>query len=185
MKSLRVAILVLCASSLAFAGDPEFRNIVRSVEHTYGVHRTHIPFIGVAMFFARPYGVHGFKLALFEGLHSPADADDLRRTIESSLGPNWYPFVRVQSKAKGEGETTLIYTYPEGNRLRMMIVNVEPSEAVVMKMELSDRAIKKWLKEPGEEADHSASRHQERQKQERQEEEINAPKEVPALAFQP
>ena len=159
MKSLRVILLVLCASTFAFGADPEFRGIVRSIEHTYGVHHTHIPFLGLAAFLARPAGVHGLKLAVFEGFQPPTDSAELRRTIESSLGPGWYPFVRVQSKNKSDGETTLIYTYPSGNKLRMMIVNLEPSEAVVLKMELSEHAIEKWLKEPGEEADGHSSRH--------------------------
>lgn len=152
MKSLRVTILVLCASSLAFAGDPEFRGIVKSIEHTYGVHHMRIPFLGVAMLFARPSGVHGLKLAVFEGFHAPDDSEDVRRVVERSLGPEWHPFVRVRSKGKDNGEITLIYTSFSGNRMRMMIVNLEPSEAVVVKMELSDHAIEKWLKEPGEEA---------------------------------
>jgi hypothetical protein len=153
MKSLRVAILVVCASSLAFAGDPEFHTIVKSIEHTYGVHHLRIPFLGVAMFFARPSGVHGLKLAVFEGFHSPDDIEAVRRVVERSLGPEWHPFVRVLSRGKQNGETTLIYTNPTGNRMRMMIVNLEPSEAVVVKMDLSDDAIEKWLKEPGEEAE--------------------------------
>jgi len=152
MKSLRVAILVLCASPLAFAGDPDFHAIVKSIEHTYGVHHLRIPLLGVAMFFAQPSGVHGLKLAVFEGFHSPDDTDDVRRVVESSLGPDWHPFVRVRSTGKDNGETTLIYTSPSGNRMRMMIVNLEPSEAVVVKMDLSDNAIDKWLKEPGEKA---------------------------------
>jgi hypothetical protein len=105
------------------------------------------------MFFARPSGVHGLKLAVFEGFHSADDTEDVRRVVEGSLGPDWHPFVRVRSKGKDNGETTLIYTNPSGNRMRMMIVNLEPSEAVVVKMDLSDNAIEKWLKEPGEEAD--------------------------------
>ena len=159
MKALRVLILVLCASTFALGADPEFKGIVHSIEHTYGVHHMHIPFLGLAAFFARPAGVHGFKLAVFEGFHPPTDSFELRRTIENALGPGWYPFVRVQSGNKGDGETTLIYTYPCGNKLRMMIVNLEPSEAVVLKMELSEHAIEKWLKEPGEEADSHSSGH--------------------------
>ena len=159
MKSLRAIILVLCASTFAFAGDAEFKSIVHTIEHTYGVHHMHIPLLGVAMFFARPSGVRGLKLAIFEGFQAPDDAEGVRRVIERSLGPEWYPFVRVRSNGKNHGETTLIYTSPLGNRMRMMIVNLEPSEAVVVKMELSDRAMQKWLKEPGEEADHHVDRH--------------------------
>lgn len=159
MKSLRVLVLVFCASTFALGADPEFKGIVHSIEHTYGVHHTHIPFLGLASFFARPAGVHGFQLAVFEGFQPTADSAEIRRVIETSLGPGWYPFVRVQSKSEHDGETTLIYTYPCGNKLRMMIVNLEPSEAVVLKMELSEHAIEKWLKEPGEQADGHSSHH--------------------------
>jgi len=159
MKSLRVVVLVLCTSSLAVAGDPEFNGIVHSIEHTYGVHHMRIPLLGVAMFFARPSGVHGLKLAIFEGFQTRTDSEDVSRLIESSLGPGWYPFVRVRTKGKTDGETTLIYTSPSGNKMRMMIVSLEPSEAVVVKMELGEHAIENWLKEPGEEAGHRVDRH--------------------------
>ena len=42
----------------------------------------------------------------------------------------------------------------DGN-LQMMVVTIEPDEATVVEMNLSDRALKKWLSEPGESADHS------------------------------
>lgn len=178
MKSLRVTLLVLCASSLAVAADPEFKGIVQSIEHTYGVHHMRIPLLGVAMFFARPSGVHGLKLAIFEGFRPPADSEDVSRVIEKSLGPGWYSFVRVRTKGKTDSETTLIYTSPSGKKMRMMIVSLDPSEAVVVKLELSEHAIEKWLKEPGEEADHH---HHEDHRHEK-EEANSAPT---ALAFKP
>jgi hypothetical protein len=65
----------------------------------------------------------------------------------------------VHSKGKPQGETTLIYTNPsDSGKMRMMIVSVESSEATIVQVELSDRAIEKWLKEPGEQAD-GHSRH--------------------------
>ena len=163
MKSLRVIVLILCASTLAAAGDPEFRGIVGAIENQYGVHHMHIPLLGVAMFFARPEGVSGLKLAIFENFHNPTAADEIRAVVENKLGPDWHPFVRVREKKpdKGDsGETTLIYVSPAGGKLRMMIVNVESSEATVVELKLSERAIKQWLDEPGEKArDHSGHSH--------------------------
>jgi hypothetical protein len=160
MKSLRVLVLILCATTLAAAGDHEFSGVVRSIEVTYNVHHMHIPLLGVALFFARPAGVGGLKLAVFEGFKTPADVADVTRVIEHSLGPDWHPFVKVQSRAETNGETTLIYAVPSGGHMRMMIVNIEPSEATVVELNLNDRAIKKWMKEPGEEADNqSGHRH--------------------------
>lgn len=158
MKSLRLLMLILCASTLASAADHEFRGVVRSIETTYKVHHMHIPLLGVALFFVRPAGVGGLKLAVFEGFKTPTDAADVTRLIESSLGSDWHPFVRVQEKSQTSGETTLIYASPAGGHMRMMIVNIEPSEATVVELNLSDRAIKKWMKEPGEQADNQSGR---------------------------
>jgi len=156
MTSLRVLLIVLGSSAVAFAGDGEFRGLVRSIETTYGVHHMHIPLLGVALFFARPAGAHGLRLALFEGFRTPTDSDEFCRVIERSLGPGWSPFMRVRSKGQADGETTLIYANPGAGRMRMVIVNMEPSEAQVIEVSLSDRDIKKWLKEPGEEAEHQS-----------------------------
>ena len=161
MKSLRVLIVVLCSSAMAFAGEPEFHGLVRSIESTYGVHHMRIPLLGVALFFARPAGAHGLRLAVFEGFKTPMDSDEVCRVIESSLGTGWYPFVRVHSKGQADGETTLIYASPNGQNMRMMIVNLEPSEAQIIEVNLRDRDIKKWLKEPGEEAQGSSGHRRE------------------------
>jgi len=161
VKSLRAfsLILVLCASTLAFGGDHEFRGVVRSIETAYRVHHMHIPLLGVALFFVRPAGVGGLKLAVFEGFESRTDPDEVRRVVENSLGPDWHPFVRVHGKGETSGETTLIYANPSGGRMRMMIVNVESSEATIVQLSLSDRAIKRWIKEPGEEAENQSGHH--------------------------
>jgi hypothetical protein len=160
MKSLRAVALipVLCASTLASAADHEFRGLVRSLESAYRVHHMHIPLLGVALFFARPAGAGGLKLAIFEGFKTPTDVVDVSRVIESSLGSDWHPFVRVRSKGDSNGETTLIYASPAGGRMRLMIVCLEPSEATVVELNLNDRAIKKWMKEPGEEAENQSGR---------------------------
>jgi len=151
-------VLVLCASTSASAGDHEFRGVVRSIETAYRIHHTHIPLLGVILFFARPAGVGGLKLAIFEGFKTPADVVEVSRVIESSLGSDWHPFVSVRSKGDINGETTLIYASPAGGRMRMMIVCLEPSEATVVQLNLNDRAIKKWMKEPGEEAENQSGR---------------------------
>jgi hypothetical protein len=107
-------------------------------------------------FFVRPTG-GGIKLAVFENFEIPADVGDLSRVVERSLGPDWHPFVRVSSRS--DVETTLIYTSPSGGKMHMMVVNLEPSEATVLELNLSERTIKRWLKEPGEEAEGESGHH--------------------------
>ena len=138
MKSLRIVLLLLCCGTFAFGRDRDFRGVVNAIEHTYGVHHLRIPLLGVAMFFARPEGISGLHLAVFEGFDMPADMDEVRRVVENSMGEGWYPF---------------------GGKMRMMIVNLEPSEATVVELSLSERAIKTWLSEPGENAEDEADHH--------------------------
>jgi hypothetical protein len=161
MKSLRVCLLILSVTALASAGDNEFRSVVNALEGHYGVHHTHVPLLGFALWFARPEGVSGMKLATFENLNGTAEADDVSRLVEKSLGHDWFPFVRVRSRNAdgGDDEATLIYASPAGGKLRMMIVNVESSEATVVEVKLSEHAIKEWFKEPAEKADDQSSHH--------------------------
>ncbi len=153
MKSLRLCLLVLALTTAASAD--EFRGVVHAIEDHYGVRHTHIPLLGFAMWFARPEGVSGMKLAIFENFDAATNSGDVSRLVEDALGHEWHPFVRVHSRnrVKGDDEATLIYTSPAGGKLRMMIVNVESSEATVVELKLSDHAIRQWLKEPGEEAE--------------------------------
>ena len=166
MKSLRIVAFVLCVSAAGFASDHEFSGVVNAIEDHYGVRHTHIPLLGFAMFFARPEGVSGMKLAVFEDFHTRTDAAEsaaavrhqhIRHIVEHSLGDGWYPFVRVNSRV--DGETTLIYARPNDADFRMMIVNVESNEATIIEFKLSARAIKRWMREPGEQAEGQSHRH--------------------------
>jgi hypothetical protein len=159
MRSLRAIALILCTTTLAHAADAEFRRVVHSIESNYRVHHTRIPFLGLAMFFARPAGVHGFHLAVFESMPNISSPEEVRTLVENSLDPGWYPFVRVRSRGKSDSETTLIYTRPDGNRMKMMIVNIEPSESVIVKMDISEHAMDEWMKQPGEKASGHSHHH--------------------------
>jgi len=156
MKSLRVFVLILSVATSSLAADHEFRGVVRAIESSYGVHHMHILLLGFALFFVRPEGVSGLKLAVFENFNSPSAVDDLDRIVENSLGPDWHPFVRVRSKH--DGETTVIYASPQGGKLRMMIVSIESSEATVVELKLSERGIKRWIDEPKETAKDQSGR---------------------------
>jgi hypothetical protein len=162
-------MVVVCACALSFAGDPdsssgfhghEFNGVVHAIEDHYGVRHMHIPFVGLAMLIARPAGVSGFKLAVFEDFHSSDVAsmnNDLQHVVEHSLGPDWHLFVRTRTQ--NDSDDTLIYVSLGEAKLQMMIVTIEPNEATVLEMNLSDRALKKWLDEPKESAEDNSGHH--------------------------
>jgi hypothetical protein len=175
---LVASLIVLCACVFSFAGDAdsrgddshsndtqgsdshrsafrgrEFNGVVHAIEDHYGVRRTHIPFLSFAMLFARPAGVSGLKLAVFEDFHSSDAAsmnDDLQHVVEHSLSSDWHLFVRTRSR--DDGDNTLIYVNLGDGKMQMMIVAIEPNEATVVEMNLSERALRRWIDEPKESA---------------------------------
>ncbi len=166
-------LFVFCACAVAFAGDPdpssgfhghEFNGVVHAIEDHYGVRHMRIPFLSFAMSFAaRPAGVSGIRLAVFEDFHPSlasmhaGASEDLQHVVEHSLGPDWHLFVRTRTQ--DDSDDTLIYVNLGEARLEMMIVTIEPDEATVVEMNLSDRALKKWLDEPKESAEDNSGHH--------------------------
>lgn len=166
-------LFVFCACAVAFAGDRdpssgfhdhEFNGVVHAIEDHYGVRHMRIPFLSFAVSFAaRPAGVSGIRLAVFEDFHpSPASmhagaSEDLQNVVEHSLGPDWHLFVRTRTQ--DDSDDILIYVNLGEARLEMMIVTIEPDEATVVEMNLSDRALKKWLDEPKESAEDNSGQH--------------------------
>jgi hypothetical protein len=168
-------LVVVFACALSFAGDPdsqsgvsghEFNGVVHAIEDHYGVRHMRIPFLSFAMSFAaRPSGVSGIRLAVFEDFH-PSSAsmrasaslnEDLQHVVEHSLGPDWHLFVRTRTQ--DNSDDALIYVNLGEARLQMMIVTIEPDEATVVEMNLSDRALKRWLDEPKESAEDNSGHH--------------------------
>jgi hypothetical protein len=169
-------LVVVCVCALSFGGDPdsrtgmsghEFNGVVHAIEDHYGVRHMRIPFLSfAASLAARPAGVGGIRLAVFEDFHpssssmhaSASMSEDLQHVVEHSLGSDWHLFVRTRTQ--DDSDDVLIYVNLGEAKLQMMIVTIEPDEATVVEMNLSDRALKKWLDEPRESAeDNTGHRH--------------------------
>ena len=168
-------MVVVCMCALSFAGDPdshrgfrghEFNGVVHAIEDHYGVRHLHIPFLSFAASLAAyPAGVSGMRLAVFEDFHPSFDSthesarlnEDLQRVVEHSLGSDWHLFVRTRTQ--DNSDDSLIYVSLGEAKLQMMIVTIEPDEATVVEMNLSDRALKKWLDEPKESAKDNSGHH--------------------------
>jgi len=147
---MRLLALVLAASAAAFGADRDFDRLVKAVESHLGAKRTNIPLLGAANFFvkaARPEGVAGFNLAVFENLRPLAreDGGELDRIMaEASAG--LHPLVRVRSNRNREW--TYIYTGDAGKITTMLIATFERNQATIVEVKLSMDALVKALKEP-------------------------------------
>ncbi len=146
---LAVAFMATVSAVPATAGDREFNEIVHRLSVAY--QKKPMPFMGLISFAARvsqPEGVSGLKMAIFDGVDpslgpDPAEFDSF---VQRVAGPEYSPMVRVRSKRGGE--QTFIYVRDAKGGYEMLLLALEPSDAVVMKMHLNPKAMEGWIDEP-------------------------------------
>ena len=109
--------------------------------------------------------LNGFELANFEGLDysentTPAISPNI---VSRILDDNWRPMVRVQSRRSGE--YTSIWVRADKGQCRVMIANLERSEANVIELKVDAEQLLKWVQDPehaGEHASRVADGHDDR-----------------------
>ncbi len=147
---LSVALLLAVPLTAAAKGG-EFESVVKHIKTRYKAKRKGMPLLGLARFavrIVRPAGVKSFQLAIFEDQDfSDATEDaDLGRAVRGALDPSWQPIVRVISKP--DKEQTHIYAKGSGKSIKLLVVNIEPREAVVVQVKVNPRTFAKWMKDP-------------------------------------
>lgn len=148
----RVLALFLAAAGIAYGADREFDRVVGAIEKHYGVKRTHIPLMGVANLFvkvARPAGAHGFKLAVFDDLPSPAAYDDraeLDRFMDDACGGRLHALVVTHSRR--DSESSYILAGEVGKTTELLIATFEPHEATVIQVTVDMETLLKMIGTP-------------------------------------
>jgi hypothetical protein len=143
MKRATAALVV--ALLIPVSAQAGFPDLVSTIERSTGVRRTTIPFFGVARFFIRmvePEGVSDLKLAVFED-RARSIPSDFDASIRSALDKDWQTIVRVVSKK--DRERVMIYARPSRRGMRMLIVAHQPSEAVVMELEVDPKRFSRFI----------------------------------------
>ncbi len=163
MRRILVVLLLLAVALPAAAADHGFKAVVKGIEKHYGIKRSHPHLLGMVLFFAKPAtwgsGVSGLKLAVFEaeGHDFTTSANDLDHLVADSVGPEWRPFVRVDSRR--DHESSVIYTSFAGKKMRMLIASVERGEISVVHLQVSENGIREWMDEPAAKARHHSHDH--------------------------
>ncbi len=144
----------------AFTADHDFNGLVRNIEKQYGVHHTHIPMLGLVMFFAKPKGVHTLKIATFEDFHAQREVfgPEVQRMIEEHFGSAWKPMVRTWSR---DGESAFVYVNTGSEKVEMLIVSLDTSDATVVELKVDPSAMDEWLDEPDKMVHESVGHHSE------------------------
>lgn len=137
------------SSDTVFAYD-DFGRIVDHIEGNYHVHRNYrfaMGFAGLVLKCWHVGGVKSFKGAIFEDqilFHNAPDAT-LDEIVQRASQSNWRPVVRSYSRRSGEH--TYIYEQESGKDIKLLIVNVEPTEAEVIQVQIDPDKLGQFLDE--------------------------------------
>jgi len=147
VSALGFLLLATLLPGRASAGDGEFNAIVPRLSDQY--QKRPMRFMGLIDFIANratPRGVSHLKMAIFDDLDSsrhPADSE-FESFMQQVAGAEFHPFVHVRSNR--DGEHTFIYARDVGKSVEMLIVTMEQTEAVVLKMRLKPEAMESgWM----------------------------------------
>jgi hypothetical protein len=143
-----IAIL-LAAPQPAFAKD-DFGKIVHHIEANYHTHRHYRFVMGLAGFTFKVShfaGVKSFKGAIFENSEFAASGSDTRfdQVVRAAMDSGWQPM--VQSYDRQSGERTYIYAQDLGKDMRLLVVNFEPTEAVVIQVKVDPNKLSDFVNE--------------------------------------
>lgn len=147
-----IAMLVAPAQK-AFAKD-DFGRIVHHIEAQYHVHRQHRWAMGLAGFTVKFWhfaGVKSLKGAIFEDQPFVEAASDTRfdEIVRAAMDSGWKPL--VQSWDRHTGERTYVYAQDvsskNGKDLKLLVVNLESNEAVVLQVKVDPQKLNDFLEE--------------------------------------
>lgn len=145
---LIIAALVALSQN-AFAKD-DFGRIVHHIEVNYHVHRQHRWVMGLAGFTVKFWhiaGVKSFKGAIFENQPFVNAASDTRfdEVVRAAMDSGWQPL--VQSWDRHSGERTYIYAQDLGKDMKLLVVSLEPNEAVVLQVKVDPKKLNDFVEE--------------------------------------
>ena len=153
-----VLVCVACASVANAKGD-DFNSVVKMIEQFYGVKHEDIPFLAkagvkVARTAARIKGgqakriaeAGSIKLAVFEGQDFNGDFVKFRASLNEALNLTWIPVIQTLSATNEE--QTYIFLRSAGEKFNVLVITIEPREAVVVQARLSPKNLALLMKDP-------------------------------------
>jgi hypothetical protein len=147
MHRIAVAGLLTAFALPASAEDADFRFIASRIESEYQTRRADIPLFGIARFMARPFGVRGLDLAIWQELSydrtgGPAALEEL---VSAAAGRGWRPMVRAHSRDKRE--LVQVFAKPEGKHVHLLVIAIE-DDAVMVHVKVNPDRLSWLLNKP-------------------------------------
>jgi hypothetical protein len=150
VRTILILALLQMLPVPARAGDREFHLLVERMSATF--QKRPMRFLGWVNFLANratPQGISHLHMAIFADIDPSRTppGEELESSLASLVGPSYQPFVRVHDVRSGEW--TCIYVRESGKEsFEMLIVSIDSTDAVVMKMQLEPDAMHEWVDEP-------------------------------------
>lgn len=138
LVAIMTPIIVLASTGPVNTLASGFDAIVHGIESRYHAHATRIPFAGIISGIAGAAthgGVHQLRVANFEHFNQPVDGDELNALVTERIGQGWHRMIRETSRSGGD--QTLIFVRPEGDRMGMMILDLDGNELDVVGLSIN------------------------------------------------
>ena len=161
LKAISVSVLLLSIVASTAAKGDDFASVVKLIERYYNVKHQSIPFLAkagikTATTLARLKGgtakriaeAGSIKLAVFEGesFATTSEVTQFRNLLNAQLAETWTPF--VQTLAPPEKEQTYIFLREAGTKFNVLLVTIDPQDAVVIQLTVSPENLALLLKDP-------------------------------------
>ena len=128
---------------------------VKTLEHALSTElqlkATHVPMMGLASGLARTFthgGVRGLKVVTYESMPANFDHAAVAQVARVHLSGSWSMMVHTRS-TDSNGEDEMVWVQPAGDRVKMLVMDLEAGEMTLAQMELSPEQMVKWKEEHG------------------------------------
>ena len=158
-SGVRMAATALMCTTLLYpsaARGDDFGRIVHRIETEYHVHRNYrflMAVAGVAVKCSHVAGAKTLKLAIFDEQELPATELDTRldELIQRAGASGWRPLVK--SVSRRSREHTYIYAQAIGSDVKLLVVSVEPNEAVVLEVKINPDKLNDFINKHGRDSE--------------------------------
>lgn len=155
-RFLITALLLLAALSVSYStasaqkSSNGFEAIAKHLKTRYQARKKSIPFMGLAKFAVRlvkPAGVKSISVSIFENLQGTGEllGAELNGVMRNALSPEWLPLVTFRRKG---GDQVYVYATDEGKDLKLAVLSINQSNAVLARVKIDPNALRKFLDNP-------------------------------------
>jgi hypothetical protein len=144
-------LTLVVMTTTVLAGDSSYRRVVKQLRSEFRATEQSLYGAGLlgglAVSFIRPAGVSSVNFTILRDLNGFSSRDrDFNRIVRSAVESRWRPLVMYS--APGEGEWTHIYSQPDGDHIKLLIVTRDHQQAVVAELRIDPEKLSAFIDTP-------------------------------------